>query len=65
MIKYMSRPALDRVSPEESLVFIGFNVVESMAESLKRLEAASQLNRSELIRAALSEYLTTHQEVAA
>ena len=52
------------LDPDEDVVFIGFKVVESMAESLDDLAASRASNRSELIREAISHYLE-NQEVAA
>ncbi len=59
------RKPLDRVTPDEDVVFIGFKLVENMAESVDELAAAMSVSRSVLIREALSEYLAAHQGVAA
>jgi predicted transcriptional regulator len=61
----MTRPPIARVTPDEDVVFIGFKVVESMAESLAEMASATNINRSALIRDAISEYLAAHQGVAA
>lgn len=61
----MTRPPLDRVTPDENLVFIGFKVIESMADDLAELAVVNDVNRSTVIREAISEYIAAHQEVAA
>lgn len=58
----MAQKPLDENQPS---TFIGFKLVEDMADSVDELASSMSVSRSALIRDAISEYLAAHQGVAA
>ncbi len=58
----MAQKPLDENGPSK---FIGFRLIEDMADSVDELASVMSVTRSVLIRDAISEYLAAHQGVAA
>lgn len=58
----MAKAPLDK---NEKTLFVGFKLVESMAESMDDLASTLSMSRSLLIREALTEYIAAHAEEAA
>lgn len=57
----MPQPAVPREDPTEELVFIGFKVVESMADAIDELAARRTGNRSQVIREAIDAYIAAQE----